>query len=136
MRVRSTDLARNVSVEGAFGYSIDLTPNAIATLVAREEDGGNELPQGTPEPDSTPNMSFAAEPGGAPIAGYSYAWDGAADCVPETGIGAADFSLHNGTHVFAVRAIDTAGNCGAAASFVLVVDDPAQIFADDFEGGS
>jgi len=128
--VRSTDRARRVSTIASRAFSIDFSPDTITAISAATQAGGTTIAPSTWQPDNTPFLSWTAAASTAPIAGYSYDWDVAADCISETVSPSADFNLSEGQHLFAVRAIDSAGNCGLASTFALWVDSQADDITD------
>ena len=108
--VKSTDAAGNTGAETVFSWTIDTV--APATGI------GTTKPV-NPTNDTTPSFTFTTESGsslacsldGAPFAGCTS---------PKTYLPLAD-----GSHTFAVRATDLAGNIGPAAAHTWTIDTDA-----------
>ncbi len=68
-------------------------------------------------------MSWGAPQSSLPVTGYSYAKDGSAGTVVNTtGASLAWNSISDGQHIFAMRAVDSAGNWSPQSTFNLWVD--------------
>src|SRR5205814_3110959 len=108
-QVKATDTAGNTGAVASYTWTID-TVAPTASISASPTNPSNS---------SAASFSFTAEAG----ASFQCALDGAAfaSCSsPKSYTGVAD-----GSHTFQVKAIDTAGNTGAAASYTWTVDTTA-----------
>jgi len=122
---RSTDQARRLSATGQRAFSIDWTADAVTGLEAFTEAAGAAIAASTWQRDTTPYFTWTASTSTAPIAGYSFALDAAPDCIPDTSslsYGVPPGLIDDGQHLFRIRAVDAAGNCGTPATFSLYVD--------------
>lgn len=115
----------------------------ITALIAKTDAAGPEIPAQTWQTDATPFYVWEVPLGGVDIAGYSYAFGGEPDdAIDTTGTSfdvdtRAEGPLADGPHVFWVKAINTAGNAGQAASVEVWVDRaPPQITASSPAAGS
>jgi hypothetical protein len=105
-QVKATDTAGNTGAAASYTWTID-TVGATATITANPTN---------PSTSSAPSFSFSSEAG----ATFQCALDGssfAACTSPKSYTGVAD-----GSHTFQVKATDTAGNTGAAASYTWTID--------------
>src|SRR5207245_2548539 len=108
-QVKATDTAGNTGVAASFTWTVD-TVAPTASITASPTNPSNS---------ASPSFSFSSEAG----ASFQCALDGAAfaSCSsPKSYTGLAD-----GSHTFQVKATDTAGNTGSAASFTWTVDTVA-----------
>jgi len=114
---------------------VDASPEIITTISAYTEPGGAPILPGVAQPDNSPYLEWGVSASASPLAGFSYSIDGVPSCFSINTIDAfATLSgLGGGTTVFRVRAVDTAGNCGAVSSFDIAVLLPNDIFGDNFE---
>lgn len=108
--VRSIDSLGNISPPERTVWRVDLTP-PVATITSTPAAITNQV---------TTAFQFAGtDSGGDPIAGYQCSFDGA----PLTACASPLLGVHGeGTHMFNVRAVDSAGNVGAETSHSWVVD--------------
>ncbi|MCA9563042.1 MAG: hypothetical protein KC561_06115, partial [Myxococcales bacterium] len=121
--VRAVDSAGNCGPESRFDLWVDASGDAIGTIAAFASEGGAQIPQRTWQQDNDPLVTWSAA-SASPIVGYSYALDGSADCaidVNEARVQLAEDIFEDGQHTFAVRAIDTSGNCGPEKTFEIWV---------------
>ena len=105
-QVKATDAAGNTGAAASYTWTIDTVAPA-ATISASPTNPSNS---------AGPSFSFSSEAG----ATFTCALDGAAfaSCSsPKSYAGVAD-----GSHTFQVKATDTAGNTGAAASYTWTID--------------
>ncbi len=123
LTVRSGDVARRSSGDVDRLFSIDFTLDAIAVLRGFTDPGGSEITPGVLQPDNTPHMVWEAPSSTAPIVGYSTAVGSTPDCSVDLAQRELDIGPPPaGSNTFGVRAIDQAGNCGSAATFVIAVE--------------
>src|SRR4029077_19894989 len=105
----ATDTAGNTGTAASYTWTIDTTaPDTILSTTPAN-----------PSNSADPSFSFTSEAG----ATFQCALDGAAFAActsPKSYTGVAD-----GSHTFQVKATDTAGNTGTAASFTWTVDTAA-----------
>lgn len=133
-RVRAVDEAGNCGPVGSTTVQVDGAADAIVGLAALTEQNGEPISEGIPQEDNTPWMAWDHEASVSPVNGYSLATGGDPDCTIETSDSFTPLGpLQEGTTTFWVRAIDEAGNCGASASFEIVVVLPDEIYRDSFE---
>ncbi|MCA9563057.1 MAG: hypothetical protein KC561_06190, partial [Myxococcales bacterium] len=119
---RAVDLAGNCGPARTFTVGIDDVADSITNLRAFTGDGGAEFTAASWQTDNTPYLSWSTS-SVSPIVGYSVALNDAPDCNVDTVLPASAVpALADGTTVFAVRAIDAAGNCGPVSSFTLNID--------------
>src|SRR5207253_2854114 len=108
-QVKATDTAGNTGTAASYTWTVDtLAPTASITASPTN-----------PSNSSAPSFSFTSEAG----ASFQCALDGAAFAAcssPKSYTGVAA-----GSHTFQVKATDTAGNTGTAASFTWTVDTVA-----------
>lgn len=120
--VRAVDAAGNCGPPATFGLHVDSVPDPIFGVVALTQQAGSPIPQSTPQPDNSPWFQWNVPLSTSPIAGYSYGVGATTDCTIDTQMpGAGLTNLPEGATTFWVRAIDSAGNCGPAATFEIVV---------------
>jgi hypothetical protein len=104
------------------------TPLDVTLLYAKTSAGGVTIDPSSWQDDADPIFIWDAPGGGVDVAGYSYALDGDPDDVID-GLGtswdvAADpiKTLADGKRTFKVKAINTAGQAGNAASVEIWID--------------
>ncbi len=108
-----------------------LTDLDISAVEAKTDALGAAIAAQTWQTDSTPLFLWDAPGTGLDVAGYSYAVDGEPDNVVDTTSASWDVAqsdaglLTDGKRIFTVKAINSAGNAGKAASFELWVDTTA-----------
>jgi len=106
-------------------FTLDGTPDATAGLAAKTDSAGAAIPAATWQMDNDPYFHWTAPNSTSPIAGYSYALDGAPDQTVDTAntwYQAPNDGLADGQHTFRVKARDGAGNWGPASAFDIWVD--------------
>jgi len=116
LKVRATDNAGNISSTQNFSWTIDTTP-PTALITAKPLALSNS---------STGTFSFSgSDTGGGAIASYSCSIDSGAfgPCTSPSTYS----SLGEGSHTFAIKAVDTAGNVGTAVSYSWSVDLTAPV---------
>ncbi len=122
-QVRAVDAAGNCGPVLTRELLVDGQAEPITGLAAYEFQSGPIIPAATWQPLNRPHYGWSVPASASPLAGYSFAVDAAADCVVDTALPrVTPPALTDGVHVFEVRAVDTAGNCGQAASFTVWVD--------------
>lgn len=105
----------------------------LTVVYAKTSPMGETIAAATWQPDRDPIFIWEPPETGAEVAGYSFAMDAAPDDTIDTvgtsyDIAVAGEALSEGKHTFSVKALNTAGNGGAAASLELWVDPaPPQI---------
>src|SRR5262245_36512061 len=106
-QVKAQDVVGNQSAVTSFTWRVDTTPPAAPSINPRPPDPSNA---------SNATFGFAGETG----ATFKCALDGQAftDCVTPVGY----LNLTEARHTFAVKATDTVGNVGPAASYSWTVD--------------
>ncbi|MBO9666032.1 MAG: Ig-like domain repeat protein, partial [Bdellovibrio sp.] len=110
-KARAYDGAGNVSAVQTFSWTIDTTP-PTTTLTSKPSALTNAL---------TATFGFVgSDTGGGNIAGFECSLDGASYGACTTGKSYS--ALADGVHTFQVRATDTAGNIGNAATYSWTVD--------------
>lgn len=110
--IKATDSAGNTSAVTNYTWIVDQTPPTV-TITSK--------PPSLTNSQSASLSFFGTDTGGASIAGYECQIDGGSfsSCTAPQGYS----SLGSGTHTFAVRAIDTAGNVGSpATSYSWTID--------------
>ncbi len=110
----------DVTITGAYptGGSADTTPPTQPTVSSTSHTGTT-----TWYNNNAFSATFASSDSGSGVYGYSYAVDSVPDCVADTTASSTTvYNVANGAHVFYVRAIDNAGNCGSYASRAFRVD--------------
>src|SRR5205814_4867699 len=108
-QVKATDTAGNTGTAASYTWTID-TSAPTASITASPTNPSNS---------AAPSFSFSSEAG----ATFTCALDGAAFATcssPKSYTGVAD-----GSHTFQVKATDTAGNTGVAASYTWTIDTVA-----------
>lgn len=124
MWVRAIDAAGNCGPPSTYSIYVDATPDPIFNLTALTQQAGLPILPSTPQPDRDPWMQWDVPSSNAPIVGYAHGRAVPTDCVVDTQMPGAGLSmLPDGPTTFWVRAIDAAGNCGPAATFVIIVAD-------------
>ena len=112
-QVKASDVAGNAGVAASYTWTMD-TIVPVATVTASPTN---------PSTSSSPSLSFSSESG----AGFQCSLDGAAFAActsPTSYVGVVD-----GSHTFQVKATDSAGNTGPAASFGWMIDTSAPTVA-------
>jgi len=106
----------------------------ITVLYAKTDLMGTQIQPQTWQRDTDPVFIWEPPATGLQLAGYSYAIDAAPDDVVDTASTSLDLAtsklgaLADGKHTFSVKAVNTAGNSGAAKSIEIWVDvNPPQI---------
>lgn len=100
----------------------------VTVLAAKTSAGGTPIEPETWQNDRTPFFWWKAPAADIEVAGYSYAVDGAPDDTIDTAgtswdvASTAPGTLTDGPHVFSVKALNTAGVSGEAATFAIWVD--------------
>lgn len=124
-RARGIDSALNCGDVASYEFLIDTVGDPIVDLRAYAFLGGPEILLGVSQTDADPFLTWAVPASTAPILGYSYGVGSIADDDIDIATNAIDLSsLPFGTNLFSVRAIDAAGNVGAAATFQILVEAP------------
>jgi len=116
-----------------FRFSIDRSPDRIATFGAYQFDGGPRITSGVWQSDRRPYFEWTPQaPSLSPIAGYSYALDGFPDGVVDTTGRNLQLrsDLGEGRTTFRIVAIDQAGNLGLPVEFVVAVDSIGDAITD------
>src|SRR5207245_1016940 len=105
----ATDAAGNTGTAASYTWTVDTTA-PTASITASPTNPSN---------NASPSFSFSSEAG----ATFQCALDGAAfaTCTSPKSYS----SLADGSHTFQVKATDTAGNTGTAASYTWTVDTVA-----------
>src|SRR5207245_1146636 len=108
-QVKATDAAGNTGTAASYTWTVDTTA-PTASITASPSNPSN---------NASPSFSFSSEAG----ATFQCALDGAAfaSCTSPKSYS----SLVEGSHTFQVKATDTAGNTGTAASYTWTVDTVA-----------
>jgi hypothetical protein len=125
---RSRDNVGNVESNQTLAVGIDTSaPSAVSGLASSTHPSQSDW-----YTDATPALSWnAAADAVSSVAGYSYVLDQVADTVPDaTSEGAARSKTYtvaraDGVWYFHVRAIDAAGNAGAASHYTVRIDTGA-----------
>ena len=112
--VQATDLAGNAGPEATYTWTIDTTA-PTATITQKPPDPTN---------DSSPTFSFSSGENGSTFACHLDAAAFTPCTSPKTYTDLAD-----GSHTFAVRATDAAGNAGADTSYTWTIDTVAPTVA-------
>jgi len=103
-------------------------PLDLTVLIAKTDPLGTEIAQKIWQRDADPIFIWEAPKPGLDLAGYSYALDATLDDIIDTTATSWDVAkdplkkLTDAKHTFSVKALNTAGNAGQAASFELWVD--------------
>src|SRR5207245_1704488 len=108
-QVKATDQAGNTGAAAGYTWTVDTVAPTVSITASPPN----------PSNSSAPSFSFSSEAG----ASFQCALDGAAFAAcssPKSYSGVAD-----GSHTFQVKATDTAGNTGTAASYTWTVDTVA-----------
>lgn len=120
--VRAVDAAGNCGPAATFELYIDTVADPITNLRAWTQQGGTAIMSGVSQPDADPYMEWDIPLSTSSIAGYSWGTGTMTDCTIETVSPNAQLSaLPDGSTTFWVRAVDEAGNCGPASTFVINV---------------
>lgn len=108
----------------------------ISVLYAKTDPLGQHIPAQTWQRDTDPVFIWDTPAAGLQVAGYSYAFDGVPDDVVDITATSLNLAgsplgpLTDGKRTFSVKAVNTAGNSGNAASLEMWVDiNPPQIGA-------
>ncbi len=121
-------------VPGFLGASLSATKQLpptdldITALYAKTDPMGAQIQPQTWQRDTDPIFIWEPPAAGLQLAGYSYAIDAAPDDVVDTTATSLDLAastlgaLADGKHTFNVKAVNTAGNSGAAKSIEIWVD--------------
>ncbi len=110
-KAKAYDGAGNVSSLQTHSWTIDTTPPTV-TITSKPAALTNAM---------TATFAFAgSDTGGGNVASYECQLDGSGFAACATG--KSYLSLVDGSHVFQVRAVDTAGNTGAAVSYSWTVN--------------
>jgi len=121
--VRAVDNAGNAAAATSLTWVTDLTGPTITSLTLANDTGVSSTDWITS--DSSPTFSWqAADANG--IWKSQYQWDGGG--WTDTTDLSVTLSANEGSHAFAVRAVDLAGNTGAAFSKTIVVDATGPLF--------
>ncbi len=123
-RVRALDVAGNCGPVASLTVQVDDAADAVDGLGALTEAGGEAIALATWQTDNDPYLSWSVPASVSPVVGYSIAWDAVPDCTVDTASAwyqTPDDALSDGVHVFGVRAIDAAGNCGVVTTATLQV---------------
>jgi hypothetical protein len=110
---------------------IDTETDVPTGLLARTDAAGAIISPSTWQSDTTPYYVFTAAGSTAPIVGYSFGLNAAADCTVDTTATVIDWlNLTEGVNTLELRALDQAGHCGSAVSHTIWADSAAQDIAN------
>jgi len=122
-QVRAIDTESGCGPIASFEVLIDAGAEKITGILAFTQSGGGAIQEGVFQMDADPFMTWTVAGSAAPLAGFSWQIGPASDCIPDTATPSVQLALlGDGAHTFSVRAIDLAGNCGDAATFLVLVD--------------
>jgi hypothetical protein len=100
----------------------------LVTLIAKTDPFGEPIPAQTWQKDSTPVFIWEPPAEGVDLAGYSYALDAEPDDTVDTTATSWDVAqdaiarLTDGSHTFAVQAVNSAGQTGRPVKFEIWLD--------------
>jgi hypothetical protein len=125
----ATDNAGNVESQKSFTLKLDSVAPAAPTGIAVDKDSGSSASDGITN-ETKPTISGSAEAGatveiridGTLRFTVTAAANGTFSSPTGPGAWGPGTDLTEGSHTLSVRAIDTAGNIGTAATFTMVVD--------------
>lgn len=118
--VRAFDSAGNLSLADSYSWTIDTTPPTVTI---------GQFPASTTYSDAATFGWTSADTGGGSVASFECQIDSAPYFACSSTQGYT--SLSNGSHVFSVRSIDTAGNIGPAATKTWTVDTSSLLVSID-----
>jgi len=107
--VEAVDKAGNISTAASYTWTLDTTPPTV-TITSEPNNPGN-----------TTSFTYSGTDTGTGVDHYEYRVDGGAWTSNTTGV-ASFAGLSDGSHTFAVEAVDKAGNISTAASYTWTLD--------------